>query len=428
MKRIPIPLMVVLVLLSVGIWFAHRPRTVRTQLTYSGVVEATTVECAFEMTGTVSEVLVQEGQTVASGQLLARLDNRALKASLAQAQAREGAAKARYDQLKRGFRPEEIAQAEARLSAAQADLEQMQNGPTAEEVESARAQMQAAEQRAQMMGEGYRQEEVAGARHQWEMASTNLQLTQKDYQRFLQLHKEGAISDQQLESRKNQLAQAQGNFRVATDTYQKLRSGPRKQEKQGAWDDFRAASARYRDLQDGYRPEQIAKAQANAVERARALDLMRQGARQEEIEAARRQWQEAQAAVQGVQVQLSKTELHSPCAGILSVRNLEPGEAVNPGLSVLTLADLHHPWVNLYLPEDELARVKLGQAGQITGDGIDQPVAGKIIRIYEKAEFTPKFIQTPKERTNLVYRAKMAVDNPELKLHPGQPVDVELKS
>ncbi len=416
----------ILLLVAVAIWWSQRPPAARNALTYSGVVEATTVECAFEVPGTVSEVLVQEGQEVHKGETLARLDARSWSANLAQMRARAQAAEARYQELKRGYRPAEIAQARARLQAAQADLAELENGATPEQLAAARAQMQSAAARSTMMSEGYRREEVDSARSQLAGARTNLQLTLVDYQRFQRLHKEGAISDQQLENRKNQWAQARSAYEVADEAYRRLRSGPRRQEKAGAFQDYQAAAARYQDLARGTRPELIEKARALAAERSQGLDLMQQGPRREQIEAARASWDEARAALQAAEVQLSKANLLASQDGVISVRNLEPGEAVTAGTPVLTLADLKHPWVNLYVPEYERSKLALGAEGKISGDGVPAGLTGKLTRIYDKAEFTPKFIQTPRERVNLVYRAKLSFENPGMNMHPGQPVDVRL--
>jgi HlyD family secretion protein len=423
-------LLPVLLLLLVGVaiwrWQVSKDDGPRQKLTYSGVVEATTVECAFEIAGTVLDVRVQEGQEVRKGELLARLDRRSWEAALAQAQARAGAAQARYEQLRNGFRPSEIGQAQARVEAASAELQQIEAGPTSEEIESARAQMEAARQRASLTQEGSRTEDIASARSQVQGARINLQTADREYQRFARLHSQGAVSSQQLEARRNQLAQARSTYDVADQTYRRLQSGPRSQERQSSWSEYRSAAARYQDLANGSRPEQVARAAAVLRERERALQTMQEGPRKEEITAARRQWDEARAAVQQATVQMSKANLYAPLSGRITARNLEPGEAVSPGVSVLTLADLGNPWINIYIPETELARVRIGQKGQISADGLGTPVSGSVQRIYEKAEFTPKFIQTPRERVNLVYRAKVGFANSEMRLHPGQPVDVEL--
>lgn len=425
MKRF-LPLILVLLVVSALYWWSHQNQGPRTRLTYSGVVEATTVECAFEIAGTVQDVKVQEGQEVKKGQLLAQLDRRTWETQLAQAQARAGAAKARYELLRNGNRPSDIAQAAARLEAARADLELARSGPTEEELAASRAQMEAARQRAAMAQEGYRAEDVASARSQLQSAQVNLQTTQTDYQRFARLYKQGAISRQQLDQRRNQLAQARSAYQVADETYDRLRSGPRVQERRSAQEEYLSARARYQDLANGTRPEQIEKAEAVVLERERALQTMQEGPRREEVAAAKRQWEEAEAAVRQATVQLGKSNLYSPLDGLVSVRNLEPGEAVAPGVSVLTLSDLAHPWVNIYIPEFELGRVHLGQKATLKADGGTDQRAGSVQRVYEKAEFTPKFIQTPRERVNLVYRAKVGFENPDLLFHPGQPVDVEL--
>ncbi len=423
MKRL-LPFMLLLVALAV--WRSQRPYESRTTLTYSGVVEATTVDCSFEMPGTVSEVLVQEGQSVRKGEVLARLDRRSWQANVEQMRARAAQAEFRYRELEHGYRPAEIAQASSRLRAAQADLQQLESGATSQELRAARAQMQSAASRSSMMNEGYRREEIDSASSQLESARTDLQLTRLDYQRFQRLHKEGAISDQQLEARKNGWAQAQSGYEVARAAYARITSGPRRQERTGAYEDYQAATARYRDLADGTRPEMIEKARAQVAERSQALDLMQQGPRREEIQAARAGWKEAQASLQAAEVQLSKASLLAPLDAVISVRNLEPGESVTAATPVLTLADLKHPWVNLYIPEYERSKVALGAAGKISGDGVPPGLSGKVVRIYDKAEFTPKFIQTPRERVNLVYRAKLLFENPNLVMHPGQPVDVRL--
>jgi HlyD family secretion protein len=99
---------------------------------------------------------------------------------------------------------------------------------------------------------------------------------------------------------------------------------------------------------------------------------------------------------------------------------------VAAGVPILNTADLNRPWVNIYIEEEDMVKVRLGQQAKVSADGLDTPVTGKVTYIAAEAEFTPKFIQTKNERTNLVFRTEVSIDNKDLKLHPGLPADVEL--
>jgi HlyD family secretion protein len=424
LKRL-IPI-ILLLIIGVAIYRSQQRPKAREQLNYSGVVEVTTVDESFEVSGRLKSISVHEGDSVKAGQELARLDDALAQANLKQAQARVGAAKARLDQLLAGSRNEEIAQASARLEQAQADVELLSNGPTAPELETAEAQMRASRSRAELLQQGYRQEDISAAQSQRQAALSNMDTMKKEYNRANNLFKEGAISDQQLESRKNSYDQALSAYQAADQNATKLQRGLRSTEIQSGVQDYRASQARYANLAQGSRPEQIAKAEAILQERGQALQLLRQGPRKEEIQAARQQYNEAKSALEASQVMLAKTKLLASSDGVVLTRNLEPGEAVNPGQSVVSVADSLHPWVNIYVPEYELPKIHLGQAGAVSADGLDKPLQGKIVRISEKSEFTPKFIQTERERVNLVFRAKFSFENSALSLRGGMPADVKL--
>jgi HlyD family secretion protein len=106
------------------------------------------------------------------------------------------------------------------------------------------------------------------------------------------------------------------------------------------------------------------------------------------------------------------------------VKSSEIGEVVNPGTSILTLADIENVWLKAYIPETDLSRVKWGQEVIVTTDLKPQKVyKGKISFISSQAEFTPKQIQTEKERVTLVYRIKVDIPNTDRELKPGMPAD-----
>jgi HlyD family secretion protein len=167
------------------------------------------------------------------------------------------------------------------------------------------------------------------------------------------------------------------------------------------------------------------------VERSRqTLDELREGTRKEQIAIAQANVRQARERLQLARVNLDYAELRAPRAGVVVVRPAELGEVVAPGTPVVTLADLENVWLRGYVPETDLGRIRWGQPARLRTDtypGKDYP--GRISFIADKAEFTPKSIQTYKERVTLVYRIKIDVENPNHELKPGMPADafIDLK-
>lgn len=161
------------------------------------------------------------------------------------------------------------------------------------------------------------------------------------------------------------------------------------------------------------------------LERAREnYQLVKKGPRKEDIEDGRAQVEQAKASLQLIKTQLGYTTLSAPLSGVVLVKSGEIGEVVNPGTSILTLADIENVWLKAYVPETDLSRVKWGQEVTVTTDlKPEKTYKGKISFISSQAEFTPKQIQTEKERVTLVYRIKIDVPNPEKELKPGMPAD-----
>lgn len=120
----------------------------------------------------------------------------------------------------------------------------------------------------------------------------------------------------------------------------------------------------------------------------------------------------------------SYTTLTAPFDGVVLTRQAELGEIVVPGTPVITLADLDHVWLRAYLNETDLGRVRLGQAVTVCTDSHPgKNYAGRVSFIADKAEFTPKSVETHAERVTLVYRVKIDIDNASHELVPGMPAD-----
>lgn len=166
---------------------------------------------------------------------------------------------------------------------------------------------------------------------------------------------------------------------------------------------------------------------ALALERAaRAeLDLLLAGNTKEAIDHARGRLAEAQGALQAAEVRRSYCDLHAPCAGTVTEVVADEGEVVNPGAAVLVLADLENIWLRAYLGFAKLGAITLGQTLRVVTEAVPgRDFEGKVTRISDEAEFTPKDVQTAEQRVRQVYWIKVWLGDGEGLLKPGMPADV----
>jgi HlyD family secretion protein len=170
-------------------------------------------------------------------------------------------------------------------------------------------------------------------------------------------------------------------------------------------------------------------AQAQARQAGETLALARKGPRQEQIDQGRSRLKEAEATLALAEERLGYALLTAPSAGLVIAKNIEPGEQVAVGSPVVTIGDITSPWLRAYIPETELGRVKVGQKARITTDTWPgKTYDGLVSFISPEAEFTPKNVQTEKERVKLVYRIKITIPNPAMELKPGMPADAEIET
>ena len=364
----------VLLLLVAGAWFLRFRGGDRAEgIRLSGNIEATTVEVSFRMQGRIAERAVDEGMAVAAGQLVARLDNADLLDEVRLRQAELSAADAALRELTAGARPQEIARAEAEVRRAKAQLADLLAGARPQEVESARAAV--------------------------ERARADEEKARKDHERA-----EALLARQLIPVSEHDAAHAANEVATA-----------RRKEAEEA---LALALA-------GPRKDQVEQARAALSAAEETLSLVREGARRETIDQARARRRQAEESLTLAKTRLSFASAHSPIAGAVLSKNAEPGEYVAAGTPVVTIADLRDVWLRGYIPETELGKVRLGQAVTVTTDSHPgKRYAGTVAFIAPESEFTPKSVQTQKERVKLVYRIKVAVANPAAELKPGMPADV----
>lgn len=174
---------------------------------------------------------------------------------------------------------------------------------------------------------------------------------------------------------------------------------------------------------------QLKVSEARVGEAGERLKLVKEGPRAETIQQARARVEQATAAVALAQTRLDNTRLLSPLEGVVLSHNIEPGEYVSAGTPIATVADIAHVWVRAYLNQTDLGRVHLGQKVGVRTDSYpDKTYEGTIGFIASDAEFTPKTVQTAKERVKLVFRIKVDVANPNGELKAGMPADVVLSA
>lgn len=349
----------------------QRPRVIRV----SGNFEIVDVEVSFKIPGKVEERFVDEGHSVVAGQPVARIEDKDIKEEVALRRAEVQAARAQLEELERGSRPEEIAQAEAVVERARAYLRELLAGSRHQEIQAAEA--------------------VLGR------AGAELERWEADHERQRQLFQRGVISAREYEGVLAAFKAAEAQVREAQERLKLVKEGPR--------------------------PEQIAQARAALKEAEQRLALVREGPRKETIEAARARLDQAKAALKAAETRLGYATVVSPLTGIVLSKNVEPGEYVAPGTPVITVGDLEHIWLRAYIDETDLGRVKVGQAVRVRTDTYPGKIYhGRISFISSQAEFTPKNVQTEKERVKLVYRIKVDVANPHMELKPGMPADGEI--
>jgi HlyD family secretion protein len=169
---------------------------------------------------------------------------------------------------------------------------------------------------------------------------------------------------------------------------------------------------------------------AAARERAKATRegaaRVKSGARREEIDAARARVQAVDAQIATLEKAVADATVTAPIAGVVTTRLVNVGEMVAPRAPLMVITDLDHAWGEVFVDEPVVPRLVLGQPATLYTDAGGPGIAGTITFISPKAEFTPRNVQTAEERSRLVYRIKVTVDNTAGVLKAGMPVEADL--
>lgn len=377
-------------------------------LVASGSIEGEEISIVSEFGGRIAGLYVDEGDEIATGQVLVELDTSLLDAQMLQAEAAVGAAEANLANIKAGTHPAEILAAQAALHQAIAERSAAETAwqdavailADPQEIDARIVEAQASVDVAEV------QIEQAEA----QLAAAEVERDQYRARGSMQEKWQYVIYDYQVEAARAAIESAKANYRGAKETLaalHALRENPLVIVSQ-----VHLAEAQYQMAVAG-----VAVAIAE-------LDELRAGPTAEEIAMAEALIAQAEAAVAALQTQVAKMTLESPIDGIVTSRSAHSGEAALAGATLLTVANLDEVKLTVYIPENELGRVYLGQEVEVQVDSFPgQVFTGTVSYISQQAEFTPKNVQTEEERVNMVFAIRVRLPNPNHALKPGMPAD-----
>jgi len=407
----------------------------------SGIIEAEEVSVTTETGGRVAEILADEADLVQEGQVVIVLDDSLLQAQKAQREAAVEEALANLAQLKAGAPEEEIRQAEAAVGQAAANRDAAWQA--LQDAEEAREQPQELESQIDSA-----RTQLAIAKLNVEQAIANVRSTEimQDYfeRTYSQLEEgfdvEIPVPGIPITVRRHV------NVGEAVLSEVRRQGNLTNQDAWTAWEILFAAEAARDGAQEhlenllsiqenpleaniqvsGAR-SQYEIAEANVGVAQAQLEALKLGATEEEVVAAEARVEQAQAALESVEVQIDKMTLRAPRGGVVLERLVNLGEIAPPNYSLLTLADLDMVTLTVYVPEDQLGLVKVGQEVRVTVDSYpERTFNGEVGRIATRAEFTPKNVQTKEERVTTVFAVDIKIPNQDHALKPGMPADAEI--
>lgn len=377
MSRVAAGILLALLLGGILWWVSNSfSKSSISSFSITGTIEAMEVDVSSKVSGQIDSLLVDEGREVEKGAVLVKLDSVEMEAQVEKQKALVQMAEMELRDLLAGARKEEIDETKAAVERANANLNNLLAGARKEEIEQAKAS--------------------------WQSINATRILSEQDFKRAKELYSEGFISAGEVDKMKEAYEVAKAKEYSAKENLKLIKKGARFYELEGARADVKASNHH--------------------------LAILLAGARPNTIEAAKAKLGQAKAVLKQTVKQLRDTVLYSPIRGVVLHKGKENGEVVKTGEPVLTLVDLNDIWVRGYIPEDEIGLVKIGTKAQVKIDSLPQKTFyGEVTEIASQAEFTPKNVQTKKERVNLVFRVKVRIKNEDGILKPGMPADVELK-
>lgn len=443
-NQIPLPVkaivgVLLLIIISYSVFFFIQSTAV-TAITASGSVEAVEVSISPEVNGKVVEVSRDLGQTVAAGDKLFGLDGAVMLAqqklaksnlesvmageetakqavALAQLQYDTAADTANSDDIKlrtenwSGSNPSEFDQPGWYFSLDEEFKVLLDSEASAKtDVETAKTNLTSVEERSAGQEFLSAENRLAAARVGFVIAQDVVDQV-GDASDGTEMNTE---ADSNFEDAKTELADAQKEYADAMSTegaQDILDARAKYQVAQTRVDAVQAKILTYKtgDRSTKFKLAEVTLAQATSQHNQAALAV-----------------QVAAANLELIDAQVAKLVVNSPINGVVQMRNVEVGEVVNPGTIVFNIIDLSQLSLTVFIAEDRYGEISLGQRVEVTADSFDgQIFEGTVVQISDKAEFTPRNVQTSDGRKTTVFAIKIQISDPEGKLKPGMPADVK---
>lgn len=344
---------IVIACIIIGLgWFFWQQQTGKVPdgfLVAGGRIEGREVNISSKVQGRILTLQAAEGDKVKKGQILALLDSEQIQA--------------------------QVAGAQENLTAAQRQKEQAQF-----DLEYSRLNSESAIWAAQAS--------VDNVQAQLEKAQAVKAIAESNYQRYLQLYQDGAISAREFDSKKLDYESSIADVTAMIQVHEAAKAN--------------MSAALSSSVTIEMKKKQLETSQAN-------------------VEALRARLQELSANQKELQV-------IAPIDGTIITRPVEVGQVVNAVSPLFVIVDLKNIYMKIYIPEQQIGKVHLGNEARIYVDAYtDRYFTGKVTKISDQAQFTPKNVETKEERVKLVFAVEVAVDNPEGLLKPGMPGDVVLR-
>ena len=417
----------------------------------SGTIEAVDVVVASEISGKVKEVFVQEGDKLQAGDPLFSLEDEGLTLQREQSEA-------------------EIAAAEASLASMQAGLESAKENLTYVQTQYDLAlQVARLEDQPQRITLWNRDLPSDFDLPDWyfekseEIKATQNEVdkTWEDYQDEVENFAD-LLNDSAYEKVKDvevRLSEARAAYLVADEVLERSRNITGAELKDSAQENFDLAKADLDAAQTAYDQLLTEKDYEDVLEARGRLAVARESyevARdileglltgenalsvklaEQAVKVAETQVTQAETSITQVEKQINASKksldlidlniekllVSAPVSGILRTRSIEPGEVLQAGVSALVIDRLDQLTVTVYFPEDRYGQIKLGDVAEITVDSYPgETFEAEVIRISDRAEYTPRNVQTAEDRVTTVYAIDLAVDDYDGKLKPGMPLD-----